>query len=323
MSTIPVISATSPTVSASTSHSVTDDGHAGTTDFASLLDTQQHITSANGQPASSDTQDAIPNLASPDNPLETTNDPSTLPAALLSLMLGTQMINPLPPTNHTVDTAQDIASLGLGGTQHTLSDNSMPILLETTFESDDSTLALTERLSTSSENTPIIPVTDVDSHPALTPVPVNERVAKTDTASQYPISPKLHEAGWQAAVNQRLLWLANQQIQSAQLTLNPENLGPIQVRIDVDAQQLTHVQFFAAHAEVRQALQESLPALSALFAQAGIQLGQSQVGSESGQTRFAPSHTFQNQGSDDEESKPLMIPGPSMARGQGLINTFA
>ena len=56
-------------------------------------------------------------------------------------------------------------------------------------------------------------------------------------------------------------------IQSATLRLSPEHLGPVEVRIDLHDSQI-NVNFIAAHAETRVALEQSVPRLRAMLAPA-------------------------------------------------------
>lgn len=58
---------------------------------------------------------------------------------------------------------------------------------------------------------------------------------------------------------------------TAELRLNPEDMGPVHIRIVMDGQN-AQVDFAAAHAETRQAIEASLPALSTALEDAGLSL---------------------------------------------------
>jgi flagellar hook-length control protein FliK len=60
------------------------------------------------------------------------------------------------------------------------------------------------------------------------------------------------------------------------LTLSPEHLGPLEVRITV-SQNTDNVWFGAQQADTRAALAEAMPRLRELFAEAGLALGESGV----------------------------------------------
>lgn len=71
----------------------------------------------------------------------------------------------------------------------------------------------------------------------------------------------LSHPNWNQEVGERIIWMNNRGISSAEIRMNPENMGPITVRIDVDTQQQTSVSFTAQNADVRTALEASIPKL--------------------------------------------------------------
>ena len=62
-----------------------------------------------------------------------------------------------------------------------------------------------------------------------------------------------------------------QKLQGAQIKLNPAQLGPMEVRIQMQHDQAS-IQFTSAHAVVRDALEAALPRLRDMFESAGVQL---------------------------------------------------
>jgi hypothetical protein len=79
---------------------------------------------------------------------------------------------------------------------------------------------------------------------------------------------------------QKLLWFAASDKQLAQLTLNPPQLGAIEITLKIDKDS-ANAHFVSANADVRGAIEAALPRLREMFANAGIDLGQVSVGSES------------------------------------------
>ena len=145
------------------------------------------------------------------------------------------------------------------------------------------------------------------------------------TAARHEITTPFGQRGWDQALSTRVLWAAQDQLQQASLTLNPPNLGPIQVMVQVDNQQAV-VQFIAVQPEVRQALQEALPVLRDMFGQAGIELGQTNVSSGNSEQGAQQQASQNGRKQDDAPSiLPLIeaMPMSSSSAGQGLINTFA
>jgi flagellar hook-length control protein FliK len=87
----------------------------------------------------------------------------------------------------------------------------------------------------------------------------------------------LHGDGFDEAVGSRLTWMAEQKIGHAHIRLNPQELGPVEIRMRLDGERV-HADFSSPQAEVRQALENSLPRLRDMLAQHGFQLAQADVG---------------------------------------------
>jgi flagellar hook-length control protein FliK len=87
------------------------------------------------------------------------------------------------------------------------------------------------------------------------------------------------DPSWPHAVATQVQMFAAANIQSATLRLSPEHLGPVEVHIDMQPSQI-NVSFVAAHAETRNALEQSVPMLRAMLAHGGLTLGQTQVQGE-------------------------------------------
>jgi flagellar hook-length control protein FliK len=75
----------------------------------------------------------------------------------------------------------------------------------------------------------------------------------------------------------RVLLFAGQRLQSAEISLSPADLGPIRVSLELRGQEAA-VQFNAAHAATRSAIEDSLPRLREMLAAQGLQLTQADVG---------------------------------------------
>ncbi|MEA3406336.1 MAG: flagellar hook-length control protein FliK [Pseudomonadota bacterium] len=101
---------------------------------------------------------------------------------------------------------------------------------------------------------------------------VTERRAQLPVGLQSIGLPVSHQK-WGQAMGQRVVYMANQQMQQAQITLNPEKLGPVQVRLHVDRDQQVHVVMTAQHGVTREAMDAAIPRLREMFEQAGMNLG--------------------------------------------------
>lgn len=114
--------------------------------------------------------------------------------------------------------------------------------------------------------------------------PAERGFAMGDTGSSTAISvmqdlqTPLGASGWDDALGQKILWMVSSQKQIAELSLNPPDLGPLQVTISISNDQATAT-FVSQHADVRQALEAALPRLREMMAESGINLGSATVSS--------------------------------------------
>jgi flagellar hook-length control protein FliK len=137
------------------------------------------------------------------------------------------------------------------------------------------------------------------------------------------------KSGWDQAISQKVLWMAGEGgVQSATLTLNPPDLGPLQVVIHVN-NDMVEAQFMSDNADVRQALQDGLANLRDKMQEAGIQLGQTNV-SAGGQAQQEFAQTAQGQraqrmtGGDASSASETVTTRPANVRSaNGLVDTFA
>jgi flagellar hook-length control protein FliK len=116
----------------------------------------------------------------------------------------------------------------------------------------------------------------ISSFPSVVPVMANTPAARAIMATPIavPVDP---QNGFDDGFGARLVWMAEQRLGHAEIRLNPEHLGPIEVRVQVDGTQVS-AEFQSGHAGVRQAIEASLPRLRDMLGQQGLQLGQTDVG---------------------------------------------
>lgn len=103
-------------------------------------------------------------------------------------------------------------------------------------------------------------------------------------------------------------------LQQAELRMNPEELGPIQIDLSV-RNQVADIGFNAANAATREGIAQSLPQLKEMLGQQGLSLGQTSVGSQaSGQHQ-----AHQQQAPSVPRALPTDGPGPSVAPSLRLV----
>lgn len=158
-----------------------------------------------------------------------------------------------------------------------------------------------------------------------------QATAQTESSPhQSQIPTHVRDPNWPAALGERVTWLAKQDIQSAEIHLNPPQLGPVHISISLSGDQAT-ASFTVANVEVRQAIESSLPQLRDMLASSGIQLGDANVGAQSQQQAREQASQFSNGQRSRGEDAILRAPGnnePSatvvpLNRGRGMVDLFA
>lgn len=81
----------------------------------------------------------------------------------------------------------------------------------------------------------------------------------------------IQQSGWTEAVVDRVMWLSSQNLKSAEIQLDPAELGRMEVRIDMNKDQ-TQVTFMSPHANVRDALESQMQRLRDSFSQQGMMM---------------------------------------------------
>jgi flagellar hook-length control protein FliK len=143
------------------------------------------------------------------------------------------------------------------------------------------------------------------------------------------LAPTVGTAAWGHALGEKLVWMAAGNQQTASLTLNPPNLGPLQIVVNVTNDQAT-ASFFSAQPEVRHALEAAFPRLREMMNDAGIQLGQATVSADTPQQQNStPDRQAQRiaplfPGADPGAPAALQtVQAPIRHAGRGLVDTFA
>lgn len=78
------------------------------------------------------------------------------------------------------------------------------------------------------------------------------------------------QPGWGRELGSRVLWLAKDNLQYAELRLNPPHLGPLEVRITLQQDQGASLSFLSNHTAVRDAVAGALPQLREMLADGGF-----------------------------------------------------
>jgi hypothetical protein len=214
--------------------------------------------------------------------------PLTLPATPAELAAGGKdlpFVRPLTLPATPAELAAGGKDLPPGFASATPSAAISEETVEMTFSSSVRALA-GPRVSDPSGNRFSPPPVDADPHLAP-PVPAAAQVPTPPPVPSSPVPVRIGEAGWQEAFVDRVVWFAGERQSVAEIRVYPPQLGPVEVRLSF-SQGETSALIVAPHAAARDAIDTALPRLREMFAEAGIHLGQVQVGDGSGGSRGHP-----------------------------------
>lgn len=146
---------------------------------------------------------------------------------------------------------------------------------------------------------------------------------------QVTINAPVTQDKWGDEFSQKITWLASSnKDQTAELHLNPPQLGPLDVVIKVSGDQATAL-FTSPHAAVRDAIEQAMPKLREMMADNGIMLGNATVSDQtprdqgqSGAQRssVSPINDIRNSPAGTGNSTVRVSP---ISRHNGIVDTFA
>ncbi|WBS01770.1 flagellar hook-length control protein FliK [Pseudoduganella sp. SL102] len=124
------------------------------------------------------------------------------------------------------------------------------------------------------------------ANPAAQAMAATVQAANAVAANQ--LQARVGTSAWEQQLGQKVVWMVAGGDQSASLTLNPPDLGPLQVVLSVSNDSATAT-FTAHQPETRQAIENALPKLREMMSEAGISLGDASVsaGTQEQQQAFA------------------------------------
>jgi flagellar hook-length control protein FliK len=170
--------------------------------------------------------------------------------------------------------------------------------------------------------------------PALNAQSVAPNLANAASTSPhhapFKVETPLRDPAWASDFGQKVVWMASNEQQVAQITLNPPDMGPIEISLSFNKDSASAF-FVSPHAEVRETIEAALPRLKEMLADVGIQLGQSNVGSESSRQQAENQQAHQSSprwradnailGADLSGTPPRQA--STAQGGNGRVDTFA
>jgi len=156
----------------------------------------------------------------------------------------------------------------------------------------------------------------------------NNNVAAQQLASANVINVYPGKTGWDQAISQKVVWMLGAGQQSASLTLNPPDLGPLKVVISVHNDQ-ADTTFISDNDEVRKALESGMAHLRDKMSESGIQLVQANVStSQQSQQEFQQAAQGRRFDGAKNQTHTNVIENDNHAKvtvrvSDGLVDTFA
>jgi flagellar hook-length control protein FliK len=154
---------------------------------------------------------------------------------------------------------------------------------------DAADLALQQARETAAAREPVAVAALAQAQPAAM------EAAQAAAAASEELSARVGTDAWENQVGQKVVYMVGSEEQTASLTLNPPDLGPLQVVLSITNDQAS-VTFSANQEEVRQALEDALPRLREMMSENGIALGNATVNAGMPDGRQAQEQAARNSG---------------------------
>jgi flagellar hook-length control protein FliK len=219
---------------------------------------------------------SAPAESNEDGGIQAKSDDTTVDIIQTSAKTGTTTIAAEPPSSglatentesETLDTAKPIAD-------GRAARNSSPANLAV------STLAAGDEKTATANNSRPTDSFSNSMQQAISGTTANSVGAPSHRDASLSVPTPVHDQRWSGDFANKIVWLASNNKQSAELTLNPPHMGSIEISLNMDRDKATAT-FYSANPEVRDTIEAALPRLREMFAGAGVELGQANVSSES------------------------------------------
>ena len=125
---------------------------------------------------------------------------------------------------------------------------------------------------------------------------VNQSLTMTSSEAVLPpITVSPDNPQFNAHLGERINWMVNNNIQRADIRLDPPELGNLDVRLHIAKDQQANIVFHVSNATAKEAIESAIPRLREMFEQQGLDLGNvnvSQQGPQHQQSAFSDQNDF-------------------------------
>lgn len=154
--------------------------------------------------------------------------------------------------------------------------------------------------------------------------PFDQALRQAETKINAAIEAPLRSPAFAAELGDKVVWLATRQGQFADLSLNPPQMGALEVRLSLSGSDAS-AQFFSANPVVREVIDAALPRLREMMAQAGINLGETEVREQAFERRDAsdtPGRTLPQEGEISVHQAAIATVSGGRSTGSGLVDLY-
>lgn len=159
---------------------------------------------------------------------------------------------------------------------------------------------------------------------ASSPSPLSDTgLARTATVNPLTaLAPDLNTDQFGETLGTQLTYMADEKISHARIRVSPSEMGTIEITLRLDGDRV-HADFSSPQADVRQALESSLPKLRDLLGQQGFQLAQADVGHRD-TSQSSSSSNGERAGSGMDSGATNAAPAAPVVRiVRGLLDAYA
>lgn len=148
--------------------------------------------------------------------------------------------------------------------------------------------------------------------------------------------PPSNVPAWQQSFGEKVMWMINQNIHSAEIKLNPPELGRLDIKISMQQQDQTAISFTSQNQQVREMIESALPRLREMLGDSGLNLSDVDVSDKSftaknGRDQFASNdqpgeaevETSELENKDNSESGEVIEQQLYHAQESGRIDFYA
>jgi flagellar hook-length control protein FliK len=147
--------------------------------------------------------------------------------------------------------------------------------------------------------------------------------APTGATHNLAMNAPVGSSGFAKELGQQITWLSGQDVKQAQIRLNPQDLGPLDVKVSVEHGRVD-VSFMTQHPAATAAVQQGLDQLNQMLGGQGLSLGHATVGQQHAQQQFGAQQGQQGPSTHAASDKESDSPIATTARvAIGLVDAFA